>query len=155
MAGNLGPVTPVFSSLQGKAKVLISLFKDLPPGLAVVWEPGEELLLVPFLVNSQCVVMIEVVMAKTVFVILMTTMLLPYNVQTSLSQMKVSSSVAKSRTPKSLPRASDLSFFFKSFLIFFICENKTNQVSLPVWVFIILNPPSKSSNCISSCLTFK
>ena len=99
------------------------------------------------------VMMIAVVMAKTVLVILMETMQLPYNVQTSLSQMKVLSSVAKSRMPKSLPRASDLSFFFKSFLIFFICANKVNQALLPVWVFIILKPPSKSSNPNSSCLT--
>ena len=48
-----GPVAPLLASLQGKAKVLISLFEDLLPGLAVVWEPGEELLLIPFLVDSQ------------------------------------------------------------------------------------------------------
>ena len=39
------PVTPLLASLQGKAKVLITLLKDLPPGQAVVGEPLKQLLL--------------------------------------------------------------------------------------------------------------
>ena len=39
------PVTPLLASLQGKAKGLITLSKDIPPGQAVVWEPLKQLLL--------------------------------------------------------------------------------------------------------------